>query len=66
MGKSELIEIIRESGRSQEAIAAALNISRVTLNEKLNGRSDFKVSEAKQLKDTLNLTNEQVYAIFFD
>lgn len=66
MGKSALIEIIRESGRSQEAIAAALNISRVTLNEKLNGRSDFKVSEAKQLKDTLNLTNEQIYAIFFD
>jgi DNA-binding XRE family transcriptional regulator len=57
---------IKESGLSQEAIAAALNISRVTLNEKLNGRSDFKVSEAKQLKETLNLTNEQVYSIFFD
>lgn len=66
MSKTALIGRIRESGMSQEAIAAALNISRVTLNEKLNGRSDFKVSEVKQLKETLNLTNEQVYSIFFD
>ena len=66
MSKTALMDKIKESGLSQEAIAAALNISRVTLNEKLNGRSDFKVSEAKQLKETLNLTNDQVYAIFFD
>lgn len=66
MSNTALINKIRESGMSQEAIAAALNISRVTLNEKLNGRSDFKVSEAKQLKETLNLTNEQAFAIFFD
>ena len=66
MSKTALIETIRESELSQEAIAAALNISRVTLNQKINGRSDFKISEVKQLKDTLNLTNEQVYAIFFD
>ena len=66
MSKTALIETIRESSLSQEAIAAALKISRVTLNQKINGRSDFKISEVKQLKDTLNLTNEQVYAIFFD
>lgn len=66
MSNTALINKIRESGMSQEAIAAALNISRVTLNEKLNGRSDFKVSEAKQLKETLNLTNEQAFAIFFN
>lgn len=66
MNKTALIETIRESELSQEAIAAALKISRVTLNQKINGRSDFKISEVKQLKDTLNLTNEQVYAIFFD
>lgn len=66
MSKAALIETIRESELSQEAIAAALKISRVTLNQKINGRSDFKISEVKQLKDTLNLTNEQVYAIFFD
>lgn len=66
MGKTALIETIKNSGMSQEAVAAALNISRVTLNEKLSGRSEFKVSEAKRLKETLNLTNEQVYAIFFD
>lgn len=66
MGKTALIETIRASDLSQEAIAAALKISRVTLNQKINGRSDFKISEVKQLKDTLNLTNEQVYAIFFD
>ena len=66
MGKTALIETIRASDLSQEAIAAALKISRVTLNQKINGRSDFKISEVKQLKDTLNLTKEQVYAIFFD
>lgn len=66
MGKTALIEKIRECGMSQEAVAAALNISRVTLNEKLNGRSEFKMSEAKQLKETLNLSKDQVYAIFFD
>ena len=66
MSKTALKEKIRESGLSQEAIAAVLKISRVTLNEKLNGRSDFKMSEVKELKNALNLTNEQVYAIFFD
>ncbi len=66
MSKNALKDKIKESGLSQEAIAAALNISRVTLNEKINGRSDFKISEAKQLKEKLNLTNEQVYSIFFD
>ena len=66
MSNTALIDKIRESGLSQEAIAAALNISRVTLNEKLNGRSEFKMSGAKQLKTTLNLTNDQVFAIFFD
>lgn len=66
MGNTALMDRIRESGLSQEAVAAALNISRVTLNQKLNGRSGFKVSEVKQLKETLNLTNDQVYAIFFD
>ena len=66
MSKNALKDKIRESGLSQEAIAAALNTSRVTLNEKINGRSDFKISEAKQLKEKLNLTNEQVYSIFFD
>ena len=66
MSKNALKDKIKESGLSQEAIAAALNISRVTLNEKINGRSDFKISEAKQLKEKLNLTNEQVFSIFFD
>ena len=66
MSKNALKDKIKESGLSQEAIAAALNISRVTLNEKINGRSDFKISEVKQLKEKLNLTNEQVYSIFFD
>ena len=66
MGKTALIEKIRECGMSPEAVAAALNISRVTLNEKLNGRSEFKMSEAKQLKELLNLSKDQAYAIFFD
>jgi len=60
-----LINRIKESGLSQEAVAADLNISRVTLNEKLAGRSDFKCSEAKKLQETLKLTNEQFYSIFF-
>lgn len=66
MGKTALMEKIRESGLSQEAIAAALGISRVTLNAKIKGRSEFSISEAKLIKGALNLSKDQFYSIFFD
>lgn len=65
MRKTALRDLIRDSGMSPEAIAASLKISRVTLNEKINGRSDFKVSEVKKLQKALGLTDKQVLSIFF-
>lgn len=65
MVQTALIEKIKEAGLSQEAVAANLKISRVALNSKLRGRSEFKVSEAKQMMTILNLSRDQFMAIFF-
>ena len=53
------------SGHSKEDIAAALGINIATLYRKINGESDFTLSELKRLKEILGLSNDDVYRIFF-
>lgn len=56
---------IAESGMNQEQIAKMLGVSLCTFNYKLNGVSEFKVSEIKKLAELLKMENETMVKIFF-
>ena len=48
------------------SLADSLEIHRLTLAEKINGKSDFKQSEISFLIDHWNLTASEVVQIFFN
>ena len=60
-----LKETIEKSDLRPEYFAAALDISLKTWREKVEGVSEFKVSEVKKLIDVLGLTQAQAYKVFF-
>lgn len=55
----------RKGGLSKGDIADALGINRNTFTLKLNGKTDFTVSEAYQLTQLLGLTRNEFDAIFY-
>ena len=61
-----LNKIIEESGFKKKAIAERIGILPSTLTTRLNGQSDFKVSEAAKLADVLGMTPTDKMRVFFD
>lgn len=53
------------AGVTKEEIAGALGINVATLYRKLNGESDFSLSELRELKKLFNLSKDDVDRIFF-
>lgn len=47
---------IARTGTTREDLAAKLGMTRVTLHQKLNGESEFKLGEAFALADALGCT----------
>lgn len=65
MDYSKLLGRMRERRLTQEALADAIGISRVQMNNKLNGRSAFKQSDIKEICSLLDIPLEEVGAYFF-
>lgn len=61
-----LIERIEAKGLKRTAIASRLGITVLSLRRKINGESEFRVSEVIDMVKLLGLTREDMYAIFFD
>ena len=61
----KLDNAICESGLKLEAIARKMEINRVSLWNKIQGRTEFKASEITSLSKILNLSAEQRDDIFF-
>ena len=61
----KLHNAIYESGLKLEAIARRMGINRVSLWNKIQGRTEFKASEITSLSKILNLSAEQRDDIFF-
>lgn len=61
----KLKAVILEKGFTQEQIAEMLEMTVATFNYKVNNKSEFKASEIKILSEILQLTPEEVRAIFF-
>lgn len=53
-----------ERGYTQTELAKEMNMSKNTLNFKLNGKSDLTVPEMWQMCQILNISKEQIPEIF--
>ena len=65
MDYSELRRRIRESGKSQKALAAESGISQWQLCRKLNGETDFTLGEARRIGKALGLDGEGFSRCFY-
>ena len=61
----ELNRAMQDSGLKKSAVAGRLRITTQTLTRKLNGESEFNVSEAQELSDMLGFSASQRQRIFF-
>lgn len=57
---------IDESGYKLRFVAKRLEITYQGFLKKMNGETEFKVSEAQILRDLLHLTDEETELIFFN
>ena len=57
-------EIVRKFG-SQDKFAEVLGVSKVTVNKKLNGKSQLKLDEIDHWADILGIPIEDIGRIFF-
>lgn len=65
MNSTELrVEMVR-CGKSVEEVAKELGVSGPTLYRKMDGKSDFYLSELKSIKKILKLSFEDMTRIFF-
>lgn len=65
MDYSELRRRIRESGKSQKALAEESGISQWQLCRKLNGETDFTLGEARRIAAALDFSAEDFGRCFY-
>ena len=61
-----LRKFIARSGKSLTHIAKELDITYISLNNKLKGKFDFTLKEALALRSILDLTQQEWDAVFDD
>lgn len=57
---------IREKFGTQEAFAKAMGLSTVSLNKRLSGRLDWKISEIAKACELLEIDQSEIGSYFFD
>jgi putative transcriptional regulator len=60
---SKLKGILVEKNITQQELAQILQISVSALNFKINGKSDFSVTEAKRVSNILEKTIEEIFIV---
>ena len=60
-----LIKAIDDSGMKRNAVAGKLGITPQTFNNKLNGVTEFTISEVQELCEILRFSKSQRQQIFF-
>jgi Predicted transcriptional regulators len=58
---NKLKGLMREYHITQEKLAEKLEMSITTLNFKINGKSDFTVTEAKVISNLLKKTMDEIF-----
>ena len=59
------IAMIRK-GEKLETLAPKVNMCGLTLRRKLKGESDFTIGESLKIKEALQLSDNDYFAIFFN
>lgn len=65
MDSALLKSYIVKNHDTQAMLATALGISASNLNEKINGKADFRQNEIGVIKNRYNLSAKEIDAIFF-
>lgn len=66
MNQNELKAEIRRNGDTQERLAEALDLSVSGVNDRVNGRVEFRRSEINIIRQRYNLSAADTMRIFFD
>ena len=66
MKTNELKSELTRNELSFQNVADHLDVSLMTIQNKINGRTEFKPSEIVKLRDLLNLSEERVFEIFLN
>ena len=66
MDNEKLKKFIADSGFKRSHLADKLGISSASLWNKLNGKTDFTVTESMALKELLGMTESEYMSLFFD
>lgn len=61
----KLREKIRMRGYTQEMLAKELNISTSTLNQKMNNKTSFKMTEALKICELLDIDLKRIREFFY-
>ena len=62
---AKLKGVIVEKSTTQESVADMIGIDRSTFYRKMKNDGNFTLKEAKDIKEALQLTNEEAIDIFF-
>ncbi len=65
VNKEKLNEAIRDSGFQKKFLCVKLGISKQSLHNKMNNKTEFKSQEVLALKHVLNLNDQDFLSIFF-
>lgn len=65
MNTEKLANLIKSSGITITSLAKKLQITRGSLYNKLNGETEFTVTEIIRLGEIFRLTNEEKIDVFF-
>ena len=60
-----LKQFFNERGITASAVAESLGISRSGLYKKLEGKTDFTMTEARKIMEFARMNNEEIVRIFF-
>lgn len=60
----KIATVYKDKGK-KSGFADDLGISMTELNNKLNGKTNFSIAQAKKIQELLNLSEEETYLIFF-
>lgn len=66
LNKTMLRTKMKEQRYSLRSLCKAIPMSEPALGRKVRGYVDFRASEIERVSELLNMTNEELLAIFFD
>lgn len=64
INQKELKKSMIDNNTNVTKLAGCLNVSKAALSNKINGKTEFKLSEIKKIIHLLRLNKEKAYEIF--